>query len=48
MRQVDEQPVWSIVCFVVPFGTRSMFDGAGFSEVARNRPTRPIVRLKLR
>ena len=92
MKPVDEQPVWSIVCFVVPsqfrgqgvarqlldaavaycrkkkvklveaypvdkaertadqnmwFGAKSMFDAAGFDEVARRKPERPIVRLKL-
>ena len=92
MKAVDEQPVWSIVCFVVPapcrgqgvarallqgaiayarergaglleaypvdkhersaddamwFGARSMFDAAGFTEVARRRPHRPVLRLAL-
>jgi GNAT superfamily N-acetyltransferase len=92
MKPVDEQPVWSVVCFVVPaefrhqgvakallagaiayarrrgaklleaypvdkkgkvsddwlwFGTKSMYDQAGFREVARRRPERPIVRLHL-
>ena len=92
MKAVDEQPVWSIVCFVVPseyrqqgvanellagavryarkcgatllegypvdrdgrgrddslwFGAKSMFDRAAFEEVARRRPQRPIVRLRL-
>ena len=92
MKPVDEQPVWSVVCFVVPkayrgqgvahallagavtyareqgatmveaypvdkparsnddfmwFGAKSMFDKAGFQEVARRKPARPIVRLKL-
>lgn len=92
MRAVDDQPVWSIVCFVVPseyrhqgvakallagavayakkrgarlleaypidrpdrgedawmwFGSKSMFDAAGFAEVARRKPQRPVVRLKL-
>lgn len=91
MKPVDEQPVWSIICFVVPsahrgqgvahallrgaiafsrrhgvrlleaypvdkpgrtddgnlwFGTKSMFDAAGFEEVARRKPERPVVRLK--
>ena len=91
MKAVDEQPVWSIVCFVVPaehrgqgiarallqgavayareqgatlveaypvdrptrskddymwFGAKSMFDKAGFKEVARRKPHRPIVRFK--
>jgi GNAT superfamily N-acetyltransferase len=30
------------------FGAKSMFDRAGFSEVARRKPARPIVRKKLR
>ena len=92
MKPVDEKPVWSIVCFVVPcehrgrgvatallrgaivharrnggslleaypvdrrgrsrddamwFGAKSMYDRAGFTEVARRKPARPIVRLKL-
>ena len=91
MKPVDEQPVWSIVCFVVPaeyrgqgvarallkgavayarkhgaklveaypvdrparskdeymwFGAKSMYDKAGFKEVARRKPQRPIVRMK--
>ena len=91
MKPVDDRPVWSIVCFVVPaehrgqgvahallagaidyarrrgvelleaypmdkparagdetmwFGTKSMFDAAGFEEVARRTPQRPIVRLR--
>lgn len=91
MKPVDEQPVWSIVCFVVPaefrgqgvaralldgavawarrrgvtlleaypvdkpgrshdefiwHGPKSMFDGAGFEEVARRKPQRPVVRLR--
>lgn len=90
MKPVDEQPVWSIVCFVVPaehrgqgvaqallkgavayakengaslveaypvdkparsnddfmwFGAKSMYDKAGFQEVARRKPQRPVVRL---
>jgi len=93
MKAVDELPVWSIVCFVVPaqyrdqgvakalldgaiayarkrgatlleaypvdkrsrshddsmwFGAKSMYDDAGFKEVARRKPTRPIVRLRTR
>lgn len=93
MKPVDAQPVWSIVCFVVPsahrgqgvaralldaavawarqhgaklveaypvdkrgrsadenmwFGAKSMFDAAGFREVARRKPARPIVRLPVR
>jgi ribosomal protein S18 acetylase RimI-like enzyme len=91
MRAVDDQPVWSVICFVVPsenrgqgaarallngaiayarkqgatlleaypvdkpgrsnddsmwFGAKSMYEGAGFTEVARRKPQRPIVRLK--
>jgi hypothetical protein len=30
------------------FGAKSMFDRAGFREVARRRPTRPVVRRELR
>ncbi len=90
MKPVDDQPVWSIICFVVPseyrgqgvaralldgavayarrrgvrlleaypvdqsvradaqslwFGTKTMYDAAGFEEVARRKPERPIVRL---
>jgi ribosomal protein S18 acetylase RimI-like enzyme len=93
MKPVDEQPVWSIVCFVVPpefrhqgvatallrgavayarkqgawlveaypidraqrskddwmwHGAMSMYEKAGFAEVARRRPQRPIVRLEVR
>jgi GNAT superfamily N-acetyltransferase len=92
MKAVDGQPVWSIVCFVVPpayrnqgvahallagavewarargvalleaypvdlavtpdadalwFGTRSMLAAAGFAEVARRKPGRPVMRLAL-
>ena len=92
MKPIDDQPVWSVVCFVVPseyrkqgvarellagavryakkrgvrlleaypvdkddpsateapwFGSKSMFDEAGFQEVARRKPARPVVRLKL-
>ena len=92
MKPVDDQPVWSIICFVVPgpqrgqgvarallrgaivyarkrgatlveaypvdrrgrsrddtlwFGTKSMYDAAGFKEVARRKPARPVVRLRL-
>jgi GNAT superfamily N-acetyltransferase len=92
MKRVDDAPVWSIVCFVVPseyrragvakallegairyarkqrvkmleaypvdkpgmsaddalwFGTKSMFDAAGFREVARRKPTRPVMRRAL-
>ncbi len=92
MKPVDDKPVWSIVCFVVPsehrgkgvaremlrgaieyarkkgaklleaypvdkdrrshddsmwFGAKSMYDEAGFEEVARRKPTRPLVRLKV-
>jgi GNAT superfamily N-acetyltransferase len=91
MKPVDEQPVWSVICFVVPFayrgqgvaqallkaavayarkqgatlveaypvdkpgrskdndlwfGAKSMYDHAGFTEVARRKPHRPIVRCK--
>ena len=93
MKPVDDRPVWSIICFVVPsayrgqgvaralldaaiayarrngaqliegypidkpgrssddamwFGAKSMFDAAGFAEVARRKPQRPIVRLRAR
>ncbi len=92
MKPVDDRPVWSIVCFVVPaehrgqgvaralldgalayakaqgatlveaypvdkpgraaddsmwFGAKSMFDRAGFVEVARRKPQRPVVRRAL-
>jgi len=92
MKPVDDKPVWSIVCFVVPaqfrgqgvatallrgavkhakehgarlleaypvdkrgrladdtlwFGAKSMYDDAGFTEVARRKPHRPVVRLKV-
>ena len=92
MKPVDDKPVWSIVCFVVPsahrgqgvahallrgaiayarqhgatlieaypvdkpgrsrddamwFGAKSMYDHAGFKEVARRKPTRPVVRLEV-
>ena len=92
MKPVDDQPVWSIVCFVVPsehrkkgigramlrgaiqycrqrnvkileaypldkeqypagesiwFGSKTMYDEAGFVEVARRKPERPVVRLNL-
>jgi GNAT superfamily N-acetyltransferase len=92
MKPVDDQPVWSVVCFVVPpefrhqgvatallkgaidwarkrgvtlleaypidraeqgrddglwHGAKSMYDKAGFVEVARRRPQRPVVRLNL-
>lgn len=92
MRPVDDLPVWSIVCFVVPseyrrqgvarellekavdfarergvtllesypvdrekpsaadapwFGSQRMFSQAGFDEVARRRPDRPVMRLRL-
>ena len=93
MKAVDDQPVWSIICFVVPaeyrgegvarellrgaiayakkcgarlleaypvdkkergrddamwFGSKSMYDAAGFEEVARRRPHRPVVRRRAR
>ena len=92
MKPVDDKPVWSIICFVVPaehrgqgvarallqgaiayareqgatvieaypvdkadpskddamwFGAKSMYDHAGFKEVARRKQTRPVVRLDL-
>lgn len=92
MKPVDAQPVWSVVCFVVPavyrgqgvaaallqaaatfarergatllegypidkatrsqddhlwFGVKSMYDNAGFEEVARRKPQRPVMRLEL-
>lgn len=92
MKPVDDQPVWSIVCFVVPaefrgqgvarellqgaiawavrrgvklleaypvdkpgrshdeflwHGAASMFSAAGFEEVARRKPQRPVVRLRV-
>jgi len=91
MKPVDDKPVWSIICFVVPsehrgqgvaralldgaiayakkqgvtlleaypvdkpgraqddamwFGAKSMYDDAGFEEVARRKPQRPVVRIK--
>lgn len=93
MKPVDEMPVWSVICFVVPpayrgqgvahellkgaiayarkrkvaileaypvdknapsnamsmwFGAASMFRKAGFAEVARRKPTRPVMRLQLK
>lgn len=93
MKPVDDEPVWSVVCFFVVrhargrgvaermlraavdyarscgarlleaypvdaderrhsddmfFGGKSMFDRAEFREVARRRPTRPVVRRALR
>jgi ribosomal protein S18 acetylase RimI-like enzyme len=93
MKPVDDSPVWSIVCLVVPgefrgqgvareliagavayarkrgvklleaypvdkeqptathapwFGSKAMFDEAGFEEVARRKPARPVVRLQVR
>jgi GNAT superfamily N-acetyltransferase len=92
MKAVDDWPVWSIICFVVPgehrgqgvaralldgaidwarkqgasmleaypvdrrerskddamwFGAKSMYDTAGFVEVARRKAERPVVRLAL-
>ena len=38
--RVDDESLW--------FGTASMFEKAGFVEVARRKPTRPILRLQLR
>ena len=91
MKPVDDLPVWSIICFVVPsqyrgqgvarslldgaiayakkrgatlleaypvdkpdrssddamwFGAKSMYDAAGFEEVARRKANRPIVRIR--
>ena len=91
MKPVDQKPVWSVICFVVPteyrgqgvaralldgavayakkrgaklieaypvdkparskpddmwFGAKSMYDKAGFKEVARRKPHRPVVRKK--
>ena len=93
MKPVDDEKVWSVICFVVPgenrrqgiaaglldgaivyarkkrvrileaypvdragrskdeslwFGTKAMFDAAGFREVARRKPQRPVMRLVLR
>lgn len=93
MRAVDDAPVWSVVCFVVPseyrgqgvaremlagamryagkrgvrlleaypvdrarapgsgsswFGSKAMFDEAGFEEVARRKSARPVMRRRLR
>ena len=90
MKPVDDQAVWSVICFVVPaqfrnqgvaralldgaiafarrrriklleaypvdkrgranddsmwFGAKSMFDAAGFEEVARRKPARAVVRI---
>jgi GNAT superfamily N-acetyltransferase len=92
MKPIDDQPVWSVICFVLPaeyrgqgvalallagavayakkqgakvieaypvdrpsrsndesmwFGAKSMYDKAGFSEVTRRKPQRPVVRLRL-
>ena len=91
MKAVDDEPAWSVICFVVPaehrgqgvaralldgaiafarknrirllesypvdkagrsgdenlwFGPKSMYDAAGFEEVARRKPQRPVVRLR--
>lgn len=93
MKPVDDEPVWSIVCFFVDskergqgvskallraaieyarsrgatlleaypidkkarshpdfmwFGAKGLYDRAGFKEVARRKPTRPVMRRKLR
>jgi len=29
------------------FGAKSMYDAAGFEEVARRKPARPVVRLRI-
>jgi GNAT superfamily N-acetyltransferase len=92
MKPIDDKPVWSVICFLVPsthrgqgvahallhgaiayarkhgatlieaypvdksgrssddamwFGAKSMYDRAGFEEVARRKPKRPVVRLKV-
>lgn len=92
MKPVDDERVWSVICFVVPaefrkhgvakalleggiayakkkrvkileaypvdrrdrahddwlwFGVKSMFDAAGFKEVARRKPQRPVMRLRV-
>lgn len=92
MKAVDDLPVWSVICFVVPslyrgkgvaaallkaavayskeqgaqiveaypidkpqrssagfmwFGAKSMYDQAGFEVVARPKPERPVVRLRI-
>lgn len=54
MKPVDAQPVWSVVCFVVPAAHRGqgvaaalLQAAAGFEEVARRKPQRPVVRLAL-
>lgn len=92
MKPVDDQPVWSVICFVVPsehrgqgvaqslleaavkyarkqgarlveaypvdkpgrshdefmwFGAKGMYDKVGFEEVARRKPQRPVMRLKV-
>ena len=92
-KPVDDKPVWSVVCFVIPsehrhqgiahallqgaiaharkhgggivegypvdkparssdssmwLGAKSMYDRAGFKEVARRQPARPVVRLNVR
>lgn len=91
MKAVDDKPVWSVICFVVPsayrgqgvaralldeaiayakkhgatlieaypvdkpgrlnddsmwFGAKSMYDSAGFVEVARRKLQRPVMRLR--
>lgn len=92
MKPVDDQPVWSIICFYVDprargrgiteallrgaidfakskgarlvesypidktershddfmwFGAKQIFDRAGFKEIARRKPTRPVMRKRL-
>lgn len=39
-ERADDDAMW--------FGAKSMYDRAGFEEVARRKPTRPIVRLEVR
>ncbi len=93
MKAVDDQPVWSVICFYTAkhargegvsaqmlagaadyaraqgatlleaypvdkpghgdddnlwFGVKRMYDRAGYAEVARRKPTRPVVRKALR
>ena len=38
-QRADDDAMW--------FGAKSMYDRAGFAEVARRKPQRPVVRLKL-
>jgi ribosomal protein S18 acetylase RimI-like enzyme len=36
--RADDDAMW--------FGAKSMYDAAGFEEVARRKPTRPVVRIR--